>query len=121
MARVAITGPSQTGKTALSSQYMHVCHSDDFGRRWYIACGRLARAFDDPKWSTWEGVHVPHATRLWLQWHAEGKPYDELLILTSPCAPQTSNQVRQGLAVLATLNAITPDLQRRGVRVVRVL
>lgn len=68
-----------------------------------------------------EGVAVPRALRKWLRAHAQGKPVDELHILTRPYLPLSQAQVHMQKGIATVLEEIVPELHARGVRIVRYL
>lgn len=115
--RVCITGGPKTGKTTMANQSQGtVLHTDSTRTLgWEQASDEVARWLDDPGPWTIEGVRVPHALRKWLAKNPKGKPCDVLIVLTTPHATLTSNQIAMGKGLLTVLQGIATELEARGI------
>lgn len=117
--RRAITGGPRTGKTTLAGPA--ALHTDDLlaGRDWSAQSAEVAHRLDAPGDLTLEGCTVARGLRKWLAAHPTGKPIDELTILTQSHCPLTQAQVTMAKGITTVLDEITPELERRGVRIIR--
>jgi hypothetical protein len=116
--RTLITGGPRTGKTTLSRNYAEPTHhtDDTIGRGWSEASAEVARWINRPGPWVIEGVAVPRALRKWLE-AFDGKPCDELIVMTHPHVALTPGQMRMAKGVYTVLDQILPELEQRGVKV----
>lgn len=118
--RIAITGGPKTGKTTRAPATS--LHTDDLIGQcgWSEGSAVAATWFDRPDDNLCvEGVAVPRALRKWLAMHPEGKPVEEVIVLETPHVRRTVGQETMAKGLETVLQEITPELRRRGVRVVR--
>jgi len=122
--RLLITGGPGTGKTTLAGilareHGVPVYHTDDtIDLGWSDASAEVSRWLDRhlPPWVI-EGVAVPRALRKWLAAHPEGKPADELIVLTHAHRDLAPGASRMARGVATVLDEILPELAARGVKV----
>lgn len=115
--RRAITGGPRTGKTTSAGSF--ALHTDDL-TGWSQASATASEWFNcpDPDLCV-EGVTVARALRKWLRANPTGRPIDELEVRTQAHGSLTPGQAAMTKGHDAILREIQPELERRGVRIVR--
>lgn len=114
MSRVIVGGP-KTGKTTMAPEAKHTDDLIHLG--WKDAKHAVARLIDQGH--DVEGVLVARGLRQWLRDNPQGKPCEEVVILTTPKQPRTAAQASMAKGVETVLRSITPELERRGVKITR--
>lgn len=127
--RIVIIGGPKTGKTTLSlaalvlgqglkpEQVRHTDATKDLD--WSKASEAVVPWFDEPGPWVIEGVAAVRALRKWLAEHKEGKPCDELRVLTKPFAELIKGQAAMTKGIATILKEIEPELAKRGVEIER--
>lgn len=127
--RIVIIGGPKTGKTTLSlaalvlgqglkpEQVRHTDATKDLD--WSKASEAVVPWFDEPGPWVIEGVAAVRALRKWLAEHKEGKPCDEVRVLTKPFAELIKGQAAMTKGIATILKEIEPELVKRGVEIER--
>lgn len=134
--RLCIIGGPKTGKTTLAAELaasrgplavgtaegaFRVRSSDEaMHLGWSEASAEVALWLDNAGPWIVEGVAVPRALRKWLAAHAEGKPCDIVLVLTTAHIELSKGQAAMGKGVATVWAEVLPELRRRGVEVMDV-
>ena len=124
--RIAIIGSPRAGKTTLALRMaeqlgLPVTHSDDFIRMgWSAQSEEIAnRIRDAPHMGgIFEGGAVVRALRKLLATETD-RPVQRCVLLTKPLVPLSDSQDRMRLGCATVLAQILPELERRGVEIVR--
>ena len=134
--RLCIIGGPKTGKTTLAAElaaspgplavgtagsaFRVRCSDEAMHLGWSEASAEVALWLDNAGPWIVEGVAVPRALRKWLAAHAEGKPCDIVLVLTTAHVELSKGQAAMGKGVATVWAEVLPELRRRGVEVMDV-
>lgn len=122
MSRIVIAGGPRTGKTtradALAKELgITARHTDDLigTLDWSAASAEVATWFDAQGSWIVEGVAAARALRKWLASHPEGKPADEIYLLTEAFETLNPRQLGMAKGCATVWDEIVDDLIARGV------
>ena len=120
--RIAIVGGPRTGKTTYAATLAaedQIRHTDDLiSEGWSAASESASHWFDDPEAIVIEGVAVIRALRKWLTRNPEGKPCEQLIILSRAFEALSKGQLAMTKGCQTVFTEILPTLQQRGVEIV---
>lgn len=128
--RFFIAGWPKTGKTTLAHELeartgIPVRHTDDtVSRGWAAATAVVANWMGRTHPIIIEGVTVARSARKWLRENPDGRPCDVLIVLWPPFLrvdEMKPGQVNMGKGIDKALAAVVPELEARGVAVVRAM
>jgi len=123
--KLAIVGGPRTGKTTLAARLGEERSCPVLGtdaligtHGWSDASEEASTWFDRPGSWVVEGVATVRALRKWLRRHDDGAPVDTVVICDVP-RKQEARHVPMAKGVATVWAEIAPELERRGVAVVR--
>ena len=119
--RVVIVGGPNTGKTTYAKKLAdNIKHTDDtIPMGWDQAIDHVASWMGKPEQPVIEGVQAVRGMRKWLADNPTGKPCDEVVWLQTPKEAQTRGQAIMNKGLDTVMKEIIPELERRGVEIVK--